>query len=359
MLSNCGSDEYGGAYGGQAGDQTGREYRLIPWYDGNWTHVFRYPNKQAQNLIARLAIQAALNDLIGYDQSQRLTFWQHLKASDYDPSKITIACETDCSASTAAILKAVGIRLDIDDLANIDPSMSTWTEVEELENAGLTVFTDSNHLNGYNLEPGDVLLKYGHTTIYVGSGDLADFPMEDDMPSVEDVWNYEDAMKKLDAALQRSNEIADQLKNVLAVVNKPSQVISFGGEFHRLYNAVSQKHIYTNNSEDVRSLTDAGWNDEGVLFTLNEACETNSSIIYMMINESGDTLLTQNIDEARICSENGWATCGAIGYSGDHHPIYRLYNPFTGAHLYTASKDEYDMLVGNGWSGEDVIFYSA
>ena len=39
-------------------------------------------------------------------------------------------------------------------------------------------------------------------------------------------------------------------------------------------------------------------------------------------------------------------------------PIYRLYNQWSGDHHYTSSRDEYDQLVSIGWSGEGVKAYS-
>lgn len=73
-------------------------------------------NSVVRAKIAELAVKAAKNDLVGYDQSQRDTYWQHLKASNYDPSQITVACEADCSAGVIANVRAVGYLLDIDAL---------------------------------------------------------------------------------------------------------------------------------------------------------------------------------------------------------------------------------------------------
>lgn len=43
--------------------------------------------------------------------------------------------------------------------------------------------------------------------------------------------------------------------------------------------------------------------------------------------------------------------------SGD--AVWRLYNPYTGDHHYTTDKSEYDALAAVGWDGEDVGWYSA
>ena len=44
-IANSGSDEHGESHGGAAGDQTGREWQLKPWYNRPWTVVLRYPNQ--------------------------------------------------------------------------------------------------------------------------------------------------------------------------------------------------------------------------------------------------------------------------------------------------------------------------
>ena len=102
MISNCGHDENGKYTGGTAGDQTGNEWAIIPWYNRPWNCVIRHPDRAVGNMLAELARKAAQNNLIGYDQNQRGTYWQHLKASNYDPAQITIKCEADCSSGAVS-----------------------------------------------------------------------------------------------------------------------------------------------------------------------------------------------------------------------------------------------------------------
>ena len=112
-VSNSGGDERWGIRGGAAGDQTGHEWEIKNWYSYPWNCVLRYPKQQARDLIAELAIEAANNNNIGYDQGQRDTFWQQLQRVGYRPSKITTGCESDCSAGVIAIAKSVGYLLNI------------------------------------------------------------------------------------------------------------------------------------------------------------------------------------------------------------------------------------------------------
>ncbi len=103
MISNCGKDERGRYSGGKAGDQSGTEWYIRSWYNHNWKCVIRFPTNVREQL-ALNAEKAAKNNLIGYDQNARLSYYNHLKASNWDASKITIACEADCSAGVSATL---------------------------------------------------------------------------------------------------------------------------------------------------------------------------------------------------------------------------------------------------------------
>lgn len=160
MISNCGHDENGKYEWGMAGDQTGGEWAVISWYNRPWNCVLRHPDLSVQNDLAYLARAAANNNLIGYDQKQRETYWEHLKASNYDPAKITIACEADCSSGVAANVKAAGYRRNIQALKGVSPSLNTRVMRTSLKSVGFQVLTDSKYLTSAKyLLPGDILLN--------------------------------------------------------------------------------------------------------------------------------------------------------------------------------------------------------
>lgn len=165
MISNCGHDEHGRYSGGKAGDQTDQEWVVKSWYSRPWRCVLRHPDSSVQNKIAELARKSAQNNLIGYDQGERYTYWQHLKASNYDPSQISVACEADCSSGVAAIIKAVGYILGRNALKNVSIYAYTGNLRSILQNAGFQLLTESKYLTGDSyLLPGDVLLLDGHHT---------------------------------------------------------------------------------------------------------------------------------------------------------------------------------------------------
>lgn len=172
MISNSGHDENGQYSGGAAGDQTGNEWSIIPWYNRPWNVVLRFEDSTIAEMIATLATEAANNDLIGYDQNQRWTFWNALKSSGFRPKNITTACEADCSAGVLAICKAVGYLLNNTKMMNINSDGYTGTERRILVNAGAIALTNSKFTaSDYYLCRGDILLYEGaHTAINLTDG---------------------------------------------------------------------------------------------------------------------------------------------------------------------------------------------
>lgn len=170
MISNSGKDENGNTHGGKAGDQGG-EWTIRSWYNRPWNCILRHPDAKVRAKIAELGEKAANNNKIGYDQWQRNTYWEQLKKAGYDPSKITTACEADCSAGVIANVKAVGHLLNIDKLKKLDATY-TGNMRTGFKKAGFSVLTASKYLTSDKyLLRGDILLndKY-HTATNLTNG---------------------------------------------------------------------------------------------------------------------------------------------------------------------------------------------
>lgn len=164
MIANSGYDERGKYSGGTAGDQTGKEWRIIPYYNRPWNCVLRHPDTSVRELIAQLAEEGANNDLIGYDQYERWTFWNQLKTVGYHPKNIKTKCEADCSAGVISIVWAVGYLLGLYRLKELDATY-TGNMRQGFKDAGFIVLQESKFLTSDSwLMRGDVLLNDAHHT---------------------------------------------------------------------------------------------------------------------------------------------------------------------------------------------------
>lgn len=179
MISNSGHDERGKYSGGVAGDQTGGEWAIIPWYNRPWNCVIRFESSSIRERIASNAEKAANNNKIGYDQGQRWTYWNELKKANYDPAAINTPCESDCSAGVLANVKAAGYQLGNAALQNIDRNGYTGNMKAILKAAGAIVLTGSKYLTSDKyLLRGDILLNEGHhTATNLTNGSLSGAPV--------------------------------------------------------------------------------------------------------------------------------------------------------------------------------------
>lgn len=164
MISNSGHDENGKYSGGRAGDQTGKEWAIIGWYNRPWKCVIRHPDAEVREKIASLSEKAANNDNIGYDQGQRVSYWNELAKAKYNPASIKTKCEADCSSGVMANVKAAGYLLNNAKLKEVSIT-STHYMREMLRKAGFEILTESQYLTSDKyLLRGDILLNDGHHT---------------------------------------------------------------------------------------------------------------------------------------------------------------------------------------------------
>jgi hypothetical protein len=121
-----------------------------------------------------MSIEAANNDMIGYDQWERQTYWDALVRAKFIPKNITTACEADCSAGVMSNIRGVGYRLGLKELQNV-PITTTNHMRSELKKVGFEVLTDKKYLTSDDyLLPGDILLNdKSHTAVNVSVGRFA------------------------------------------------------------------------------------------------------------------------------------------------------------------------------------------
>lgn len=164
-IGHASIDERGKAKGGAAGDQTLKEVYKRTWYSKPWHTVFRPKSATVAEKIAKAMEQACSNNNIGYDQYQRTTLYTQAKAKKWDISKVTVKCETDCSALVAVCCNAAGVAVSKD--------MYTGNETAVLKGTGkFNTLTDSVYTKSSSyLKRGDILLGNGHTAIVLTNGD--------------------------------------------------------------------------------------------------------------------------------------------------------------------------------------------
>lgn len=172
-IGHASIDENGKAYGGKAGDQTGKEVKISNWYKGNWNFVLRCKDSAKAEIMARQCENGCRNEKIGYDQYQRNSLLFQAKACNWDLSKITVACECDCSSFMTVCAQCAGINVPY--VKGNAPVTSTMKE--KFTSTGMfDVLTDKEYLNSdAYLKRGDILVKAaGHTVMALENGAKVD-----------------------------------------------------------------------------------------------------------------------------------------------------------------------------------------
>lgn len=168
LIGHASIDENRTISGGIAGDQTGKEVCTRAWYPKPWDFVLRCKDSAKAEKMAAACEQGCANSMIGYDQGQRNTLYKEAKAVNYDFSKITSACECDCSSFLTVCALAAGIPIPYG--ANA-PTTSTMKNVF-YATGEFDVLTDSKYLTSdAYLARGDILVKAGsHTVMALENG---------------------------------------------------------------------------------------------------------------------------------------------------------------------------------------------
>ena len=164
-------DENGKAYGGKAGDQTGKEVSSQLWYDYEKNHkgvqwvLLRCTDPEKRKKIAKCMRDAYVNALIGYDQHQRDSLYEAVKDKGFDVNTLEKAVETDCSALARVCVCFAGIDC---------PNFRTTNQASVLVKTGFfKKITDAKYTKSpdYLLE-GDILVssERGHTVVVLNDG---------------------------------------------------------------------------------------------------------------------------------------------------------------------------------------------
>lgn len=149
---------------GKAGDQTGKELRMQPFYvsgDG-WQFVLRHPDKKLGEKAVEVAKKICESNLVGYSQPNRKTLYDSLKKHNWDVDAYLKSGElTECDCSSFAwsvwccLIEDMRKRTSIP--ATIDMCV-VWSKY------GFEIIKDTDTINGKNNFLGDVFVRAGHHT---------------------------------------------------------------------------------------------------------------------------------------------------------------------------------------------------
>lgn len=182
-IAHSSIDENGKISGGVAGDQTKRECCIRDWYDKPFGHVLRIEDEKVRTQFANNMIDCTNNDKIGYDQGGRNTILTEAEKVNFDFSKITKSCESDCSSVVTAcilgaIYKVLGKEAYLEAKKVLVTSGNCCTtrtlrpQLLKLKMIKVTVYTSSEYTRSTNKAKfGDIYNKEGsHVVAFVNDG---------------------------------------------------------------------------------------------------------------------------------------------------------------------------------------------
>lgn len=310
MIGSARIDESGGI-NGKKGDQTGKEVAQEKYYRHKYSwFVMRCKDPDKALMMSYCMASACNNPAFGYSQGDRYSGLYEAKRVGYDTAKVSTPCNVDCSSLVRLCLLYAGYDVG---------EFYTGNEYTVIMATG--AFEDVTHSinqdTGEGLCSGDILVSQakGHTVIVTSGKDPGgDAPAPTITP---------------------------------CPVNEGEEAV------YRMYDPIKGEHLLTANVEEANVLLGMDWKSEGVAFIAPKESDTAA----FRMCASMHTLIT-DITELHILVENGWKFEGIAFHAGGSVPVYRLYNPGNGDHLFTTSETERDDLELHGWSPEGIAFFA-
>lgn len=172
IIGSARQDENGKAYGGQAGNQSGKEVSTQNWYlhSKGW-RVLRAKDAGVGQRLAIAMRAACENRNIGYNQWRRNTLYDAAAVWGFDISRVNSPADTDCSALVrTCIAYAAGITTLPSSLRTGNMCSLILATGQFVELSGTEYTTKSDYLKA-----GDILCtkSSGHTVIVLTNGPKA------------------------------------------------------------------------------------------------------------------------------------------------------------------------------------------
>lgn len=161
-IGHASIDENGEIAGGKVGDQTGREICTRDWYKHKygWNVVLKCTDKTLIKKAVKIMEQICADPDYGYDQDQRLTAYNAIKANKWviEGAK----GEADCSSLICLVLILAG-------LTELSPAHTTRSLKKALLATGKFVeYADATHTGSDKYaQEGDIYLSEGHHVVMI------------------------------------------------------------------------------------------------------------------------------------------------------------------------------------------------
>lgn len=218
LLGMASKDEVNHYHSGKAGDQTGKEVYIRPWYSRPWDVDIRWKDKALAQKFAEFLSILCKCSKIGYDQWQRTTLWDECEKIGWDINRIDEInpCECDCSSLMAVAARFCGIIVNRNiTTRNLEDAFRATGKVVSLRDSKYTARPDY-------LEIGDILLN---TRYHVGAVVSTDKP----------VARKEEKKMQYAGVVTLSNpDSSDNYLNVRSGTGTAFSVVKLGGEPFRL-----------------------------------------------------------------------------------------------------------------------------
>lgn len=154
----------------KAGDQTGKEVCIRPYYSKPWKYLLRCTSRTKADIMAKACESICNNQNVGYDQSQRLTLHNELAKINFVYDKLNTPCECDCSSLMTVCAECAGIFPSYTN-GNAPVTANMVNKFQATNQFDL--FTDASYINCEdNLLRGDILVgpPNTHTVMVLDNG---------------------------------------------------------------------------------------------------------------------------------------------------------------------------------------------
>ena len=155
-IGHASIDEKGNISGGKAGDQTGKEICIRPWYNKPWNVYIECTDPVIADKAAKIMEQICADGNYGYDQGQRLTGYYSIVDND---NKVSGAKgEFDCSSLVSTCYRLAGLKVNIS-----NTTMSIRKNFLAAAGDKFKVYTDPERITSDTYaKRGGIFLSEGH-----------------------------------------------------------------------------------------------------------------------------------------------------------------------------------------------------